>query len=106
MTTLISRASRLSTRLLLSAIALSAFSGCAVLPASSNAGADESITANVQSSLAEHTGLEGLTVQTVNGVVYLSGEVSTGVELQDAEAAALATQKVSRVVNSISVDSD
>jgi hypothetical protein len=38
--------------------------------------------------------------------VYLSGEVSTGVELQDAEAAALATQKVSRVVNSISVDSD
>jgi hypothetical protein len=92
---------------LLSTLVLAAaLSGCAVYPVSSDAGADGAITADVQSRLAEHADLEPLSVQTVNGVVYLNGTVTSSLERGEAEAAALETQHVERVVDSISVDNE
>jgi osmotically-inducible protein OsmY len=42
-------------------------------------------------------------VQTLDHVVYLNGQVSTGLESRAAESVALATPEVTRVVNLISV---
>ena len=81
-------------------------SGCAVFPKSFNGGADKLVTADVQSRFAEHAELQApnlLYVQTVNGVVYLSGTVSTDLQRRNAETVALEARNVARVVNSISV---
>jgi len=88
------------------AIVLSALlAGCAALPtASVNVDADRTITADVQSRLAQHGNLEQLNVQTVNGVVYLRGSVINELEREGAETTALATPHVARVVNTISID--
>ena len=88
-------------------IVAGALSGCAVLPKSSNPSADKSITADVQSRFAQRAELQApnlLRVQTLDGVVYLSGTVRTGLQRRDAEAAARQARNVARVVNSITVD--
>jgi hypothetical protein len=79
-------------------------SACAVFPKSTNPAADEAITADVESRLAQDEefitpGL--IDVQTVNGVVYLSGAVGSSLQQQDAETTALQAKNVVQVVNSL-----
>jgi BON domain len=80
------------------------FPGCATFPKSFNPAADKAITADVKSRLARDPefitpGL--IDVQTVNGVVYLSGSVGTSLQQQDAGNAARQASNVVRVVNSL-----
>lgn len=78
--------------------------GCASFPiTSSNPAADQLITSDVQSCLEQRNDLEPLSVQTVNGVVYISGIVVSELEREPAETCALAVPSVAGVVNSISV---
>jgi osmotically-inducible protein OsmY len=68
--------------------------------------ADAKITTNVQASLDRHPDLgppRSITVQTRTGVVYLYGEVNTGLEREAAESLAEKTAGVARVVDSIFV---
>ena len=65
---------------------------------------DAQITANVQSSLAQHPEVEPLVaVNTIDRVVYLSGFVATGVMRAEAEDSARSVPDVSKVVDSIAV---
>lgn len=68
--------------------------------------ADAQITAAVRSLLNQHADLGPpnlIRVQTVDGVVYLTGEVNTDLTRQTAELVARQAQGVKRLVNSISV---
>jgi photosystem II stability/assembly factor-like uncharacterized protein len=85
-------------------ILAAALPGCAVFPKSSNPVADEAITADVKSRLAQDAefitpGL--IDVQTVNGVVYLSGTAGTSLQQQDAGTLARQAKNVVQVVNSL-----
>jgi len=65
---------------------------------------DSAITADVRASFDQHPVLQGpnlLHVQTLNGVVYLSGTVSAGLQSEIAESVARQVNGVRRVVNSI-----
>jgi hypothetical protein len=67
---------------------------------------DAAITANVQASFGQHSVLEApnlLHVQTLNGVVYLSGTVSAGLQREIAESVARQVNGVTRVVDSIGI---
>jgi osmotically-inducible protein OsmY len=67
---------------------------------------DAQITANVQTQLNRHPDLEGvnsINVQTLDHVVYLTGEVSEGLMKETAETVARRTPGVIRVENEISV---
>ena len=64
---------------------------------------DSAITADVRASFAQHPILNLLHVKTWNGVVYLSGTVSSGLHSEIAELVAHQVKGVTRVVNSISV---
>jgi len=67
---------------------------------------DAKITTNVQTRLDRHPDLgppRSVTVQTRTGVVYLYGEVNTGLERETAESLAEKTPGVARVVDSIFV---
>jgi NAD(P)-dependent dehydrogenase (short-subunit alcohol dehydrogenase family) len=67
---------------------------------------DAQITANVQTQLNRHPDLEGVSsinVQTVDHVVYLSGDVSSGLMRETAEAVAQKTSGVTHVEDSIAV---
>jgi osmotically-inducible protein OsmY len=67
---------------------------------------DAKITADVQTRLNRHPDLEGVSsidVQTLDHVVYLSGEVSSGLMRGTAEAIAQKTPGVARVEDSIAV---
>ena len=67
---------------------------------------DAKISEDVRASLAQHPELAApniVYVQTRNGIVYLTGQVSTGLQHDTAEAAARATPGVKRVVNNVSV---
>jgi osmotically-inducible protein OsmY len=67
---------------------------------------DAQITANVQTQLNRHPDLEGvnsINVQTLDHVVYLSGEVSAGLMRETAEAIARKTPGVTRVEDTIAV---
>ncbi|MFZ1904657.1 MAG: BON domain-containing protein [Steroidobacteraceae bacterium] len=89
-----------------------AISGCAEYHAYENCGSDScsgdaNITANVQSSFAQHGELQGpdqLYVNTVDHVVYLSGTVETGLHRITAESLARETPGVTRVVDNIGVE--
>ena len=73
---------------------------------SSGCSGDEKITTQVQTSLDRHPDLgapSSIKVQTRAGVVYLYGEVSTGLERESAESLAEKTPDVVRVVDSIFV---
>jgi osmotically-inducible protein OsmY len=67
---------------------------------------DAQITANVQTQLNRHPDLDGVSsihVQTLDHVVYLSGEVSEGLMKETAETIAGKTAGVTRVENEIAV---
>ena len=67
---------------------------------------DATITAGVQAQIDQHTALEApnsVRVQTLDHVVYLSGQVDTDTERLLAESVAQQVAGVTRVVNSISL---
>jgi osmotically-inducible protein OsmY len=67
---------------------------------------DAQITTNVQTQLNRHPDLEGVSsinVQTLDHVVYLSGEVSDGLMKETAGSIARTIPGVSRVENTIAV---
>jgi osmotically-inducible protein OsmY len=67
---------------------------------------DATITANVQALIDQHRDVgppNSVHVQTLDHVVYLSGEVSQGLMKQTAEDVARQTPGVTRVVNNIAV---
>jgi osmotically-inducible protein OsmY len=67
---------------------------------------DAQITANLQTQLNRHPDLEGvnsINVQTLDHVVYLSGEVGSGLMRETAEAIARKTPGVTRVEDTIAV---
>jgi osmotically-inducible protein OsmY len=84
------------------------FAGCVAETKCGRTGCtgDAQITTNVQTQLSRHSDLEGVSsinVQTLDHVVYLSGEVSDGLMSETAESIAEKTPGVARVVNSIAV---
>jgi hypothetical protein len=91
------------------AIALATASAAAVADAkcgSSGCSDDAKITTEVQTVIDRHPDLGApgsITVQTRAGVVYLYGEVSTGLERENAESLAGKTPGVARIVDSIFV---
>jgi osmotically-inducible protein OsmY len=85
--------------------------GCAAVDTWRKCGAgcpgDAEISAAVRTRLDQHTELlapNRVYVSTLDGVVYLSGEVATDTQRLDAEAVALATPGVPRVVDLISLE--
>ena len=67
---------------------------------------DRRITAEIRSLLAEHRALmppNMVYVQTLGGVVYLSGQVATPLQRTEAEDVARQAAGVNRVVNTISL---
>jgi osmotically-inducible protein OsmY len=67
---------------------------------------DRRITADIESLLAEHRELmppNMVYVRTLDGVVYLSGQVSTPLQRTEAEDVARQAEGFKRVVNTISV---
>jgi osmotically-inducible protein OsmY len=96
------RRSALLTALLVSA----ALGGCAAYEKCGFNGCpgDAQITAAVQAAFAEHAELQPpnlLTIQTVDGVVYLYGLVDTDYQRQVAEMVAHQAPGVTKVINSI-----
>ena len=94
----------LSVVLLLSGVLL----GCAAEQKCGSGGCpgDAKITADVQKRLNRHPDLEGvnsINVQTLDHVVYLSGEVSAGLMRETAEEIAKKTPGVTRVEDTIAV---
>jgi osmotically-inducible protein OsmY len=94
----------LSVVLLLSGVVL----GCAAERKCGLGGCpgDAEITADVQKRLNRHPDLEGvnsINVQTLDHVVYLSGEVSAGLMRETAEEIAKKTPGVTRVEDTIAV---
>jgi hypothetical protein len=91
------------------AIALATVSVAAVAQGKCQSGgclADAKITTNVQALLDRHPELgppNSVTVRTRAGVVYLYGEVNSGLERETAESLAGDTTGVARVVDSIFV---
>jgi osmotically-inducible protein OsmY len=83
-----------------------ALAGCATDRSSGGKMMDVKITADVQAVINQHSDLgppNAVRVQTLDHVVYLSGEVSDGNMKQTAESIALQSPGVTRVVNNISV---
>jgi osmotically-inducible protein OsmY len=85
--------------------------GCAVLDTWRKCGAgcpgDAEISAAVRARLYQHTELlapNQVYVSTLDGIVYLSGEVATDTQRLDAEDIARATPGVTRVVNIIGLE--
>lgn len=95
---------------LLVAIAAS-IGGCATLDTWRKCGAgcpgDAEISAAVRARLYQHTEMlapNRVYVSTLDGIVYLSGEVVTDTQRLDAEEIARATPGVTRVVNVLSLE--
>lgn len=68
--------------------------------------ADAPLAAGVRSAIAEHPSLgppNQVYVTSINGVVYLSGEVATELQRSIAECVATQAQGVRRVVDTISI---
>jgi osmotically-inducible protein OsmY len=91
------------------AIALATASAAAVAGGVCQSGgcsADAKITTDVQALLDRHPELgppSSITVKTRAGVVYLYGEVNSGLERETAESLAGGTTGVARIVDSIFV---
>jgi len=80
--------------------------GCAIFPKCSpqNCATDKQINAQVTQLFSEHPELgppAALHIQTIDGVVYLSGPVDTEFEMRHAEALALQVANVKNVVNNL-----
>ena len=86
-----------------------ALAGCATYSKCGYSGCpeDAKITANVEAEFAKHSELEApdrVHVQTLNHVVYLTGDVSSGLQSRIAASVATRVPGVSRVENNIGVD--
>jgi osmotically-inducible protein OsmY len=84
-----------------------ALNGCAIFPKCSpeNCASDKEINAQVTQLFSEHRELGApadLHIQTINGVVYLSGAVDTDYEVRHAEALARQVANVKDVENNLS----
>jgi osmotically-inducible protein OsmY len=85
--------------------------GCAAINAQKKCGSgacpgDSQITAAVQAQLAQHRELgppNHVYVQTLDGVVYLSGQVATDLQRNTAESAARQAPGVSKLVDNIAL---
>jgi osmotically-inducible protein OsmY len=82
--------------------------GCASFGkcAPENCAGDAKITSDVRALIAEHPELgapAALRVQTINGVVYLNGQVDTEFERRNAESLVSRIANVKDVVNSLDV---
>ena len=80
--------------------------GCAIFPKCSpeNCATDKEINAEVTQLFSEHAELgapAALHIQTINGVVYLSGPVDTEFEVRHAEALARQVANVKDVENNL-----
>jgi hypothetical protein len=83
-----------------------ALSGCATNQSSSGKMTDEKITADVQArldSIADLGPPHSITVQTRDHIVYLNGQVDTGLEKRMAESVTMKVTGVTTVVNGIVV---
>jgi hypothetical protein len=83
-----------------------AISGCATDQSAAGKMTDEKITAAVQAMINQHPDVgppDSVRVQTLDHVVYLSGQVSQGLMKQTAEDVARQTLGVTRVVNNVDV---
>ena len=81
-------------------------SGCSIFPQCSpeNSASDKEINAQVKQLFGEHPELgapAALHIQTINGVVYLSGPVDTEFEVRHAEALARQIANVKDVENNL-----
>lgn len=99
----------LSVVALLALLAGTVLSGCAATdkctPGTACTG-DAKISEDVRASLAQHRELAApnvVYVQTRKGIVYLTGQVATGLQRDTAEAAARATPGVKQVVDNLGV---
>jgi osmotically-inducible protein OsmY len=86
----------------------SLLTGCAVYRKCGLSGCpgDADIRAGVEAALAQHADLcvpRCPTVQSLDGVVYLSGQLATELQRDDAADVAVRVAKVKRVINMISV---
>lgn len=97
--------------LALAVVIAGAGSGCAALATWRKCGAgcpgDAEISAAVRARLYQHTELlapNRVYVSTLDGIVYLSGEVVTDTQRLDAEDITRATPGVTRVVDIISLE--
>ena len=85
--------------------------GCGVYSAYSKCGSggcpgDAKVTAEVRALLNQHPALgppNQIYVQTLDGVVYLTGQVATDLQRDSAEAVAHEAPGVSRVMNTIAL---
>jgi osmotically-inducible protein OsmY len=83
-----------------------AMSGCATDESAAGKMTDEKITATLQERINHHPDVgppDSVRVQTLNHVVYLSGEVSQGLMKRTAEDLARQTPGVTRVVDDIAI---
>jgi len=104
-------AARPARLLALAFVIAGAVDGCAALDTWRKCGSgcpgDAAISAAVRARLYRHTELlapNRVYVSTLDGIVYLSGEVVTDTQRLDAEDIARATPGVTRVVNDISLE--
>jgi osmotically-inducible protein OsmY len=87
-------------------VLVGALSGCATDQSAAGKMTDEKITAAVQAMINQHPDVgppDSVRVQTLDHVVYLSGQVSQGLMKQTAEDVARQTLGVTRVVNNVDV---
>jgi hypothetical protein len=95
----------------LAAVAVVSLGGCAVIETwnkcSAGCPGDAEVSAQVRARLAEYPELlapNRVYVSTLDRVVYLSGEVATGLQRDTAETVARETPGVPRVVDMISLE--
>jgi osmotically-inducible protein OsmY len=86
-------------------ILLSVLQGCATFEKCGFSGCpgDAKVTADVEAQLRQYADLNLLHVQTLDNVVYLTGDVSTGLQRDHAEEVARQASDGARIVDSISV---
>jgi len=87
-------------------IVAAGLSGCALFPKCSpeNCATDKQINADVSALFSQHPELgapAALHIQTINGVVYLTGAVDTEFEVRNAEAIARQVANVKDVENNL-----
>ena len=98
--------------LILALTLTAAVPGCAAYTTVRNCGLegcppDQRITADIEALLAQHPALlppNMVYVRTLDGVVYLSGQVATGLQRTEAEDLARQPAGVKRVVNMIALE--
>jgi osmotically-inducible protein OsmY len=97
---------RMLSAAVLTVIFAAGLSGCAMFPKCSpeNCATDAQINADVSALFSQHPELgapAALHIQTINGVVYLSGPVDTEFEVRNAEALARQVANVKDVENNL-----